>query len=64
MAAALIVTESVPQVFTESQTVIVAPPTPRPEIVSDVPDKFVEATLVFVLLDILYVPLPPETVTD
>jgi hypothetical protein len=58
------VTESVPQVFDVSQTEIVAPPAARPVTVTCVPERFVETTLVLVLLCMVYVPFPPETVTD
>jgi hypothetical protein len=51
--AGFVVTESVPQVFDVSQTVIVALPAAKPETVSSVPDKFAEATPVLELLDMV-----------
>ena len=56
-------TESVPQVLLESQTVMVALPFATAFTVSAVPDRLVETAEVFELLEMLYVPLPPETVT-
>ena len=58
-----IVTDKVPHVFDVSQTVMVAPPTAKPETVSELPDRLVETALVFELPDTVYVPLPPEIVT-
>ena len=57
------VTDNVPQAFEVSQTVIVALPFAMPFMVIEVPDKFAEVTAVFELLEMLYVPLPPEIVT-
>jgi hypothetical protein len=62
----LTITGSVPQVFVfdVSQIVMVALPATNPETVRMLPARLVEATLVLELLHTIYVPMPPEIVTD
>ena len=57
------VTETVLQLFEVSQILIVALPAAVPETVSVLPARPSETALVLELFDILYVPVPPETVT-